>query len=87
MSWFGEESPVIVKTALHICQGNVTAPYYLGNVTEPIVGPYARRHVISFIFQDDSARTNLARVVQDHLQFHRISALPWPAKSPDLSPI
>ena len=54
---------------------------------QPTGVPYARRHGNAFIFQDDHTRSSRARVVQDHLQFLRITTLPWPAKSQDLSPI
>ncbi|GFW56899.1 transposable element Tcb2 transposase [Trichonephila clavipes] len=37
------------------------------------------------IFQQDNARPHTARVSQDCL--HTITALPWPALSPDVSPI
>ncbi|GFW82922.1 transposable element Tc1 transposase [Trichonephila clavipes] len=37
------------------------------------------------IFQQDNARTHTARVAQDFLR--HFQTLPWPARSPDLSPI
>ncbi|GFY36521.1 transposable element Tc1 transposase [Trichonephila clavipes] len=37
------------------------------------------------IFQQDNARLHTARVAQDFL--HRFQTLPWPASSPDLSPV
>ena len=37
--------------------------------------------------QDYNARTHRARVVTDYLQRRNIRTLPWPAMSPDLSPI
>ena len=75
------------RTELHVCQGNVTGLYYRDNVIKPPVVPYASRQGNAIIFEDDNARAHRARVVQDHLQFRRIMTLPWPAKSPDLSPI
>ena len=59
---------VIGRRDLHICQGNVTELCYRDNVIEPTVVPYARRHWNAFIFQDDNARSDRVRVVQDHLQ-------------------
>ena len=41
----------------------------------------------SFRFQDDNARAHRAHVVLNHLQTCGIQSLPWPAMSPDLSPI
>ena len=75
------------RTELHICQGNVTGLYCTDNAIDPIVVPNARRHGNAFIFQDDNAGAHRARVVQDYLQFRRIAALQWLAKSPDLSPV
>ncbi|GFW03562.1 transposable element Tcb2 transposase [Trichonephila clavipes] len=37
------------------------------------------------IFQQDNARPHTARVSQDCLR--TVTTLPWPARSPDLSPI
>ena len=37
-------------------------------------------------FQDDNARPCLARIVTDYVQQQGLETLPWPARSPDLSP-
>ncbi|GFX81059.1 uncharacterized protein TNCV_1910521 [Trichonephila clavipes] len=37
------------------------------------------------IFQQDSARPHVARIVQRFFVNHLIELLPWPARSPDLS--
>ncbi|GFX40007.1 hypothetical protein TNCV_2272911 [Trichonephila clavipes] len=37
------------------------------------------------IFQQDNARPYTARMSQEYI--HHITTLPWPARSPDLSPI
>ena len=39
------------------------------------------------IFQQDGASTRTARVVKDHFKGQKYTVLPWPAHSPDLSPI
>ncbi|GFU54715.1 transposable element Tcb1 transposase [Trichonephila clavipes] len=39
------------------------------------------------IFQQDNARPHVARIVQKFFVNHQIELLPWPARSPDLSPI
>ncbi|GFT85426.1 transposable element Tcb1 transposase [Trichonephila clavipes] len=39
------------------------------------------------IFQQDNARPHVARIVQRFFVNHQIELLPWPACSPDLSPI
>ena len=38
-------------------------------------------------FQLGNARAHMARIVQVFFQRRRISLLPWPARSPDMSPI
>ena len=63
------------RTELHICQENVTG-HYKDDVFQPIVVPHAARHGNAVIFQDDNARAHRARVVQDHLQFRRMTTLP-----------
>ena len=75
------------RTDLHVCQGRVTGMYYLDNVLAPYVIPFARRHGRGFVFQDDNAGVHRARVVTNYLQRRNIRTLPWPAMSPDLSPI
>ena len=69
------------RTELHICKGNVTGFYHRHDVIEPIIVPYARRHGTEFVFQGANARAHRTRVVQDHLQFRRITTLTWQAKS------
>ena len=75
------------RTPLHVVQGRVTGQYYRDNILTPFVVPFARRVGRRFIFQDDNARAHHARIVNNHLQQHNIYRLPWPAMSPDLSPI
>ena len=75
------------RTELHICQGNVAGLCYKDSVIGPTVVFHALWHGNAFIFLDDDARAHCARVVQDHLDFCRITTLPLPAKSPDLSPV
>ena len=71
------------RTELRVCRGL----YYRDNVIDPITAPYAHRHGDTFIFKGNNAKVHGARCVQDHLQFRRITTLPWPAKSTDLSPV
>ncbi|GFU83794.1 transposable element Tcb1 transposase [Trichonephila clavipes] len=39
------------------------------------------------IFQQDNARSHVARIVQRFFFNHQIELFPWQARSPDLSPI
>ncbi|GFX81990.1 transposable element Tcb1 transposase [Trichonephila clavipes] len=38
------------------------------------------------IFQQDNARTHVTRIIQRFFVNHQIELLPWPNRSPDLSP-
>ena len=75
------------RTDLHVVQGRVTGVYYRDNNLAPIVLPFARHAGRRFIFQDDNARAHRVCVVNDYLQHDHIDRMPWPAMSPDLSPI
>ncbi|GFY29219.1 transposable element Tcb1 transposase [Trichonephila clavipes] len=48
---------------------------YISEVLEPVV------------LQQDNARPHVARIVQWFFVNHQIELLPWPSRSPDLSPI
>ncbi|GFX68645.1 transposable element Tcb1 transposase [Trichonephila clavipes] len=59
---------------------------YISEVLESIVLPYLQGSATS-IFQQTNARPHVARIVQSFFINHQIELLPWPARSPDLSPI
>ncbi len=65
----------------------LTGVRYRDEVLRPIVVPFQRRVGRNFEFQQDNARPHTARVSMEFLQHHNVTVLPWPAKSPDLSPI
>ncbi|GFY21739.1 transposable element Tcb1 transposase [Trichonephila clavipes] len=54
-----------------------------------IIGYHSRTPLgfATAIFQQDNARPHVARIVQRFFVNHQIELLPWPAHSPDLSPI
>ncbi|UYV63266.1 hypothetical protein LAZ67_2003581 [Cordylochernes scorpioides] len=57
---------------------------YISEVLKPVVLPYLQS-LPTAIFQQDNSRPHMTRIVQ---RFNRqIKLLPWPARSPDLSPI
>ena len=74
------------RTNLIFVDGNLNAQQYCDEVLTPVVVPFMaeRRDVI---FQQDNARPHSARLTREHLELHHINVLPWPAVSPDLSPI
>ncbi|GFX61886.1 transposable element Tcb2 transposase [Trichonephila clavipes] len=39
------------------------------------------------VFQQDNARPHVAKTVKSYLDSQKVQLLPWPAYSPDMSPI
>jgi hypothetical protein len=74
------------RSRLVIIQGNLTAIRYVQEVLRPVVVPYFRR-VNNVLFQQDNARSHIANVSIDFLDDSQVDLLPWPPRSPDLSPI
>ena len=75
------------RTDLIVIRGNMTGQRYVNEILRPVVAPMANRIGQNFVFQDDNARPHRARVATDFLTQQGIGSLPWPAKSPDMSPI
>lgn len=76
------------KTDLVILGGNLTAQRYRDEVLAPVVVPYVNAQNGNVVFQHDNARPHVARLTQQYLRANQINVMnPWPAKSPDLSPI
>ncbi|GFX04458.1 transposable element Tcb2 transposase [Trichonephila clavipes] len=72
------------RSTLIVMRGTLTGQRYVDDILRP--------HLESFlnglpgaIFQKDNARPHRARVAQDFLR--HFQTLPWPARSPDLSPV
>ncbi|KAH0813381.1 hypothetical protein GEV33_009410 [Tenebrio molitor] len=66
--------------------GSLNVARYINGVLEPILLPYLQRHHNS-VFQQDNARKHITRVTQRVFNENNVNLLPWPARSPDLSPI
>ncbi|GFT03061.1 uncharacterized protein TNCV_1361391 [Trichonephila clavipes] len=66
--------------------GTLNSQRYISEVLEPVVLPYLQ-FLATAIFQQDNARSHVARIVQRFFVNHQIELFPWPARSPDLSPI
>ena len=74
-------------TQLTIVQGTLNVVKYRGDILDPIVLPFLQQRNFDHVFQHDHATCHVSRVCQDFLNQNRIRVLPWPALSPDLSPI
>jgi hypothetical protein len=74
-------------TQLKIVQGTLNAVKYRDDILDPIVLSFLQQRNFDHVFHHDNARYHLARVCQDFLNQNHIRVLPWPALSPDLSPI
>ncbi|GFU93503.1 transposable element Tcb1 transposase [Trichonephila clavipes] len=57
------------------------------SVTSRTVAQHLASDLATAIFQEDNARPHVARIVQRFFVNHQIELLPWPARSPDLSPM
>lgn len=73
------------RTELIHVNGNLTGARYLDEILRPVVLPFVRRHNVTF--QQDNARPHTARICTAFITQENIPTLPWPAFSPDLSPI
>ena len=75
------------RTPLYVIQGNLTAVRYRDEILRPFVLPLIQAPGRNVTFQHDNARPHVARVVNEFLAHNNVHTLPWPAVSPDLSPI
>ncbi|GFV87300.1 DDE_3 domain-containing protein [Trichonephila clavipes] len=69
---------------LILMRETLTGQRYVDDILRPHVGPFLNG-LLGAIFQQDNARPHTARVAQDFLR--HFQTLPWPARSPDLSPV
>ncbi|GFX21531.1 uncharacterized protein TNCV_1399451 [Trichonephila clavipes] len=72
------------RSTLIVMRGTLTGQHYVDDILRPHVGPFLNG-LPGAIFQQDNARPHTARVAQDFLCYFQ--TLPWPARSPDLSPV
>ncbi|GFV57628.1 transposable element Tcb1 transposase [Trichonephila clavipes] len=74
------------RTPLVRIAGTLNRQRYISEELLPVVLPYLQGWAAA-IFQQDNARSHVARIVQRSIVNHPIELLPWPARSLDLSPI
>ena len=77
------------KLDLVTIQGNLTGDQYIRDVLQPVVVPHFDNHPLDTrpVYMDDNARPHRSRAVTAYLQREVVTAVPWPALSPDLNPI
>ena len=68
-----------------VVDGTLTGIRYREEIIRPHVLPFVQKH--NATLQQDNARPHVALVVTDFLIQNNVNALPWPAMSPDSSPI
>lgn len=76
----GQRSPLV------FIPGTLNAHRYINNVLEPVAVPFMQT-LPNGIFQQDNARPHMANITRRFLEEAELQILPWPARSPDLSPI
>ncbi|GFY07651.1 uncharacterized protein TNCV_4095211 [Trichonephila clavipes] len=59
---------------------------YISGVLRPVALPFIRAHRKP-TFQQDNAQTNITSIVRTFRDTENVRLLPWPARSPDLSPL
>ncbi|GFY01180.1 transposable element Tcb1 transposase [Trichonephila clavipes] len=74
------------RTPLVRIADTLNSQRYISEVLEPVILPYLQG-LATAIFQQDNARPPVECIVQRFFVNHQIELLPWPAHSPDLSPI
>ena len=74
-------------TQLKIVQGTLNAVEYRNDIMDPIVLPFLQQRNVDHIYHYYNTRCHVVRVCQDFLNQNHIRFLPWPALSPDVSPI
>ncbi|GFW37601.1 transposable element Tc1 transposase [Trichonephila clavipes] len=72
------------RSTLIVMRGTLTGQRYFDDILRPHVGPFLNG-LPGAIFQQDNTRPYTARVAKDFLL--HFQTLPWPARSPDLSPV
>ncbi|GFY18817.1 transposable element Tcb1 transposase [Trichonephila clavipes] len=74
------------RTPLVRIAGTLNSQRCNSEVLKPVFLPYIQGLATS-IFRQDNVQPHVAHIVQRFFFNHQIEFLPWPARSPDLSPI
>lgn len=74
------------RSRLVFIRGNMNAQRYVDEVVEPHILPFLQQ-LEDPLFQQDNARPHIARRSMNRFVEDNVNLLPWPPRSPDLSPI
>ena len=85
MVWIGISGQE--RTPLVIINGNLTARRYIDDILRCDVLPFLEQQPRGVVYQHDNPRPHTARIVQKCIEVNNVNVLPWPAYSPDVSPI
>ncbi|GFT90109.1 transposable element Tc1 transposase [Trichonephila clavipes] len=66
--------------------GNLNSTRYINEVLQPQAIHFLQGLPVA-VFQQDNARPHVAKTVKSYLDSQLVQLLPWPAYSPDMSPI
>ncbi|GFW09903.1 transposable element Tc1 transposase [Trichonephila clavipes] len=66
--------------------GNLNSTRYINEVLQSQAIPFLQG-LPGAVFQQDNARPHVAKTVKSYLVSQQVQLLPWPAYSPDMSPI
>ncbi|GFT74936.1 transposable element Tcb1 transposase [Trichonephila clavipes] len=72
------------RSTLIVMRGTLTGQRYVDDILRPYVEPFLKG-LPGAIFQQDNAHPHTAGVAREVLR--HFQTLPWPARSPDLSPV
>ena len=70
---------------IYFIDGNLKAQRYRDEILRPIIVTFIRRHHL--LFQHNNALPHVARICTQFLEAVNVPVLPWPAHSPNMSPI
>jgi hypothetical protein len=75
------------RTPLVVVAGNLTGIRNRDEIVQRYLIPFIQAQANNVTFKQDNARPHITHVVCDYLTHQNVGMLPWPALSPDLSPI
>ena len=75
------------KMDLVVMRDNLNVLRYINDVLRPHAIPFLHNQDPGVTFQHDNGRSDSALITRQFLAQNNVDILPWPAVSPDLSPV